>query len=150
MTDAPEKKPQQGSKHPWRRSAPERPAELAVRRSGSQKRARTKSWQIAMTDAEEAKALGNAAVAGLSRWSYDRAALLGSPGARARRAPTVNAVLLAQAIAALNKVGSNLNQIAHVLNTARAAGAVEATMTLHETRAAVRQIIALTGRKDAA
>lgn len=130
-------------------SAPECPTDLASRRSGSQKRARTKSWQIAMTDAEEAKALSNAAAAGLSRSSYGRTALLGDPGIRARRAPTVNAELLAQAIAALNKVGSNLNQVAHVLNAARAAGAAEATTTLHETRAVVRHIAALIG-KDAA
>ena len=48
--------------------------------------------------------------------SYGRASLLGKPGPRARRSPTLNAELLAHAVAQLNKVGSNLNQIARVLN----------------------------------
>lgn len=124
---------------------------LPPKRSGSKKRQRRKSWQIALTDDEEAKALGNAAAAGLSRSSYGRAALLGDPGIRAKRAPSVNAELLAQAVAALNKVGSNLNQIAHILNAGKAAGASEAVTTLHETRAVVRQILiaALTGKEAA-
>ncbi len=131
---------------------PEAGADPAPRRSGSQKRARGFKLQIALDAAERATAQAKAAQAGLSLSSFGRAALLdGDPGIRARRAPTVNAELLAQAIAALNKVGSNLNQIAHILNAGKAAGATEAVMTLHETRAVVRQIMALTaGHKEAA
>lgn len=135
MTDAPIRAP--------RRSA-------AVRRSGSQRRQRSRVWQIALSPTEFEEAQIKAAAAGLSPSSFGRAALLGSPGVRARRAPTVNAAVLAQAIAALNKAGSNLNQIARALNASRAPGSAEALQTLYETRAAVLQIIALTGRKDVA
>ena len=127
-------------------TAPERD-DLSPKRSGSQKRSRTKTWQIAMTPDEYATAHAKAQAAGLSSSSYGRAAILGDPGIRAKRAPTLNAVLLAQAVAALNKAGSNLNQIAHHLNAGHAAGSAETVQTLHETRAAVLQIIALTGRK---
>lgn len=118
------------------------------RRSGTQRRQRSRVWQIAMSPTEYDEARGKAAAAGLSPSSYGRAALLGSPGIRARRTPTVNAVVLSQAIAALNRAGNNLNQVARVLNSTHAAGAPEALQTLHETRAAVLQIMALTGRRD--
>jgi hypothetical protein len=42
--------------------------------------------------------------------------MLGTPGPRAKRSPPVNAEALGRATAALNKVGSNLNQVAHRLN----------------------------------
>ncbi len=120
------------------------------KRSGSEKRQRGAPVSVRLSADERAAIKVKAAEAGLSIGSYLRFAGLGDAGIRARRAPTVNAALLAQAVAALNKVGSNLNQIAHVLNAGRAAGAAEAVQTLHETRAAVLQILALTGRKDAA
>lgn len=135
MTEAPQSKPRRPS---------------GVRRSGTQRRQRSRVWQIALSETEDVEARGKAAAAGLSRSSYGRAALLGSPGIRARRTPTVNAAVLAQAVAALNRAGNNLNQIARVLNSAQAAGASEALQTLYETRAAVLQIMALTGRRDGA
>lgn len=119
-------------------------------RSGSEKRQRGAPVSVRLSDAERAAVKAKAAAAGLSMGSYLRLAGLGDVGMRARRAPTVNAELLAQAVAALNKVGSNLNQVAHTLNAGRAAGSAEALQTLQETRAAVLQILALTGRKDAA
>ena len=60
-----------------------------------------------------------AAEAGLSVASFLRASALGDAGPRARRAPTVEKELLGAAIAALNKVGSNVNQIARALNSDR-------------------------------
>lgn len=128
-------------------SAPER-QDPPPSRSGSQKRARTKTWQIAMTPAEYATGLAKAAAAGLSPSSYGRAVLLGDAGIRARRAPTVNAELLAHALAGLNKVGSNLNQIAHTLNAGHAAGARESAEALAEVRAVVMQIKDALGRAD--
>ncbi len=108
---------------------------VPLRRSGSRKRARTKTWQIVLTDEEYAAGAAKAAAAGLSQSSYGRALLLGAAGPRARRAKPVNARVLQPAIVALNRVGSNLNQIAHVLNVTRAAGAVETNATIHEVRA---------------
>jgi hypothetical protein len=91
----------------------------------------------------------NAHTMGMSRGSYLRACALGSPGPRARRAPHVNAEALARATAALNKVGSNLNQLARVFNSARTTVAAhECSAALTETRSAVCRILEIVGRKD--
>jgi hypothetical protein len=88
---------------------------------------------------------------GLSRGSYLRTCALGSPGPRARRAPPINAEALAHAVAALNKAGSNLNQIARVLNASGSIGiATESFAALAETRAAVARILEIVGRKNRA
>lgn len=117
-------------------------------RSGSQKRQRVKSLQIAMTPEEFVVVYERATTAGLSPSSYGRAVLLGAPGPRARRSPPLNAELLAHAVAQLNKAGSNLNQIARTLNAGRAVGSKEAIEALADTRAAVVGILDLVGRKD--
>jgi hypothetical protein len=117
-------------------------------RSGSQKRQRVKSLQIAMTPEEFLVVCERATVAGLSPSSYGRAVLLGTPGPRARRSPPLNAELLAHAVAQLNKAGSNLNQIAHILNAGRAVGSKEAVEALTDTRAAVVLILDIVGRRD--
>jgi hypothetical protein len=59
---------------------------------------------------------GRAAEAGLSVSSYLRAAALGNAGPRARRAPTIEKEALGKAIAELNRVGNNVNQIARAMN----------------------------------
>jgi hypothetical protein len=117
-------------------------------RSGSQKRQRVKSLQIALTPEEFFVACERAVEAGLSPSSYGRTLLLGVPGPRARRSPPLNAELLAHAVAQLNKAGNNLNQIARVLNAGRAVGTQEALEALGETRAAVVRILDIVGRKD--
>lgn len=112
-----------------------------VRRSGSEKRQRGKgAVLVRLLPTERAEVETKAARAGLSLAAYGRAAMLdGDPGIRAQRAPTLNAEAIAQATAALNKVGSNLNQIARVLNAGQAAGRTDAEQTLAE----VREILAL-------
>lgn len=110
------------------------------RRSGSSKRARSRTWQVVMTDEEFAATLAKAAAANLTRSSYGREVLLGAAGPRARRARPVNAQVLQPAIVALNRVGSNLNQIAHVLHVTRAVGAGEAEATLQELRSLLAQM----------
>jgi hypothetical protein len=91
----------------------------------------------------------NARIVGLSRGSYLRTCALGSPGPRARRAPHVNAEALAHATAALNKVGSNLNQIARTLNAGNAPiAAHECFAALAETRTALSRILEIVGRKE--
>src|SRR5882724_9809501 len=54
--------------------------------------------------------------AGLSLAAFLRAAALGTPGPRAKRAPTFEAEALAHAVAALNRAVSNLQQIGGILN----------------------------------
>lgn len=117
-------------------------------RSGSQKRQREKSVKIALTPAELAEVLRRVAPSGLTPSSYGRALLLGTPGPRARRAPPVNAEALARATAALNKAGSNLNQIARALNSSGATlTARECEKALTEARAAAAAIREIAGRK---
>jgi len=84
---------------------------------------------------------------GLSVGSYFRASALGTAGPRARRSPPVNAEALAHAVAQLNKVGSNLNQIARILNTAQAVGGAEVLAALTATREAVEVILDIVGRR---
>lgn len=118
------------------------------KRRSSQKRQRRNSLQIALTDAELAEVQERAQACGLSRSSYGRAAMLGEPGPRAQRSPTVNAVVLAKATAAINKAGSNLNQIAHALNAGVAVSiGPEHRSTLALLRAAATLILRLGGRK---
>jgi len=86
---------------------------------------------------------------GLSRNAYIRAAVLGTPGPRARRTPPVNAEALGRATVALNKAGNNLNQIAHVLN-AGGSGLTsrECFAALAEVRAVLSRILEILGHKD--
>ena len=121
---------------------------LLLSRSGSRSRQRSKSLQIAMTPEEFIMARERAAAAGLSPSSFGRMLLLGTSGPRARRSPPLNAELLAHAVAELNRVGSNLNQIARTLNSAQAVGGKEALETLADTRLAVGRILEIVGRRD--
>jgi hypothetical protein len=119
------------------------------KRSGSEKRRRGAPLPVRLLPEERAALEEKAREVGLSLASFLRACALGTPGPRAKRSAPVNAEALARATAALNKVGSNLNQIAHVLN----AGGVglttqECFAALAETRAAAAAIREIVGRKD--
>ena len=85
-------------------------------RSGSEKRQRLRLAQIRLDDAEAVKLDELASASGLSVSAYIRAAALKSAGVRARPRPSVDRELLARANADLNRVGNNINQIAHTLN----------------------------------
>ena len=120
----------------------------AARRSGSQKRQRTRNIGVPVDSTEFVLIDDKARTAGMSRASFARAAMLGAAGPRARRAPTVNAEALALATVALNKVGSNLNQIAKTMNAGGATiTARECSAVLAEVRLAVDQILEIVGRK---
>jgi hypothetical protein len=118
-------------------------------RSGSQRRVRTLKIPVACDEAEFLKINAKARDAGLSRPSFLRACGLGTPGPRARRSPPVNAEALGRAMASLNKIGSNLNQIAHVLNAGGAIGMAreyeKALAIVREAAAAIRDML---HRKD--
>lgn len=118
-------------------------------RSGSQKRQRNRKTDIRWDNDEYSTLTEKAHETGLSRNAYVRAAVLGTPGPRARRSPPVNAEALGRATAALNKAGSLLNQIAHGLN----AGGFSMTLqecfaALAEARSAAAAIREIVGRKD--
>ena len=121
----------------------------SYKRSGSQKRQRIKQWKIALTEEEESRALESAQRVGLSRSSYGRAALLGTPGPRAQRTPHLHAEVIARATGAINKLGNNFNQIAHVLNAGGALGMAQQYLSmLAEIRLTLRAIREAVGRKD--
>jgi hypothetical protein len=85
-------------------------------RSGSEKRQRKHVARIRLDDAEQAKLDERASAAGLSLGAYLRAASLGAAGVRAKPRASVDRELLARSNADLNRVGNNINQIAHALN----------------------------------
>jgi hypothetical protein len=113
-------------------TAPEITPPLARRRSPDRGKNGGRIWFIAARCSDEEYRLiaEYSRTAGLSRGGYLRAVALGSPGPRARRAPPVNAEMLAHAVAQLNRVGNNLNQLARRLNAAQAAGARESIEAL--------------------
>jgi hypothetical protein len=127
------------------------PETTAARRPSTRgkKGGRTRFLALRLDEVEYLLIDEYARTAGLSRGSFLRAAALGSPGPRAQRAPTVNAEALAHATAALNKVGSNLNQIARALNSGAAIStANECFAALAQVRAAAARILEIVGRKD--
>lgn len=102
--------------------------------------------RVRCSDAEREALTAKAAAEGLSVGGYLRLAGLGRAGQRTRRARPVDQDALWAAVAALNKLGSNVNQIAHRLN-AEGARSASADSTLDLAREAVAGILALTGRK---
>jgi len=122
---------------------------MTVPAHGSEKRRRNRKTDTRWDDAEYSSLADKAQQTGLSLNAYIRAAVLGTPGPRARRSPPVNAEALGRATAALNKVGSNLNQIAHVLNAGGAGLTTqECFAALAEVRAAAATIREIVGRRD--
>ncbi len=121
---------------------------IVLKRSGSQKRLRNHKVDTRWDDAEHEVLLEKSTSAALSPNAYIRAVVLGTPGPRARRTPTVHAQLLGHAIAALNKAGNVANQIAHRLNAAQAVGGKETVAALAEIREAARAIREAVGRRE--
>ena len=122
----------------------------ARKRSGSEKRQRGAPVSVRLLPEEREQVQAKARAAGLSLAAYGRAVMLGDPGIRARRAPTVNAEAIARATAALNKVGSNLNQIAHTLNAGRAVGSAETLAAVAEVSDILQLFRAAAGMKEPA
>jgi hypothetical protein len=113
-------------------------ARLPAKGSGSEKRQRVLKVDTRWDNLEHASLAAAAQAAELTKGGYIRALVLGCPGPRSQRAPSINAQALAQATAALHKVGSNLNQIARVLN---AAGAHVTAQQHHETLTLLRAVL---------
>lgn len=92
------------------------PPAVGGSRRGSERRQRRHVARLRLDEAEQAKLEERASAAGLSTGAYLRAAALGGAGVRARPRASVDRQLLARANADLNRVGNNINQIAHALN----------------------------------
>jgi hypothetical protein len=101
--------------------APEATAQPATpsSRRGSENRQRRHVAFVRLDDAERAKLEERASASGLTTGAYLRAAALGGAGVRARPRASIDRQLLARANADLNRVGNNINQIAHALNAGR-------------------------------
>lgn len=105
------------------------------RRSGSETRQRRHVKRSRYDDAELAAFEERARASGLDDGAYIRSCTLGDAGPRARKRTPVDRELLARTNADLNRVGNNLNQIAHALN---AGGSV----ILSEIAATSRELLA--------
>lgn len=86
-------------------------------RHGSERRQRRHTLHVRLDDDELARLEARAGEAGLSGAAYLRLCGLDDPGPRARRRISVDRQLLVSTHAALSRVGNNLNQIAHALNS---------------------------------
>lgn len=110
------------------------------RRSGSQKRQRAKAVLVPLLSEERAAVEERAATAGLSLAAFGRSCMLGDAGPRARKRAPVDRELLARTNADLNRVGSNLNQIARALNAGGSVILSEIAATSHELLATLTDI----------
>jgi hypothetical protein len=77
---------------------------------------RTKFIAVRCTPEERAAIDRAARQAGLSVGAYLRRQALGTTGPRAVRRPPIEVTILAKLLGQHNKVGSNLNQLAHAYN----------------------------------
>ena len=101
---------------------------------------RVRTVALRVSPQEFAVIEANARDAGLSISSYLRKRAIGTAGPRSRRKPTIDAELMAYAVAQLNRVGSNLNQIARSLNLLFSMETEEVNAAAREVREAVRLI----------
>lgn len=114
--------------------------------SGSEKRQRQKALRLRLTDDEQATIADAAERAGLSLASYARQALLAAPPPRQVRRPPVEKVELARLVAHIGKIGSNLNQLAHIGNAGGVVDGVALAAELGELALVRAAIYAALGR----
>jgi hypothetical protein len=84
--------------------------------SGSEKRIRNNLISIRLTENEYHSVASLAQAAELANADYVRSVVLTKRPIRAFRRSSVDQILLAKALGELGKIGSNINQIAHVMN----------------------------------
>ena len=112
----------------------------------SNKRRRTKFVIARLSDEEHAAITVLAEKRGLSPGALIRLTLLNVAPTPGVRRPTVDTKLLAQVLAELGKIGSNINQIAYHLNAGRPGDVMEGSIAaslreLDEWRMALMQAI---------
>lgn len=117
------------------------------KKSRSETRQRANRVTVRFLPDEHAELETRAFAAGLSPSAYLRACALGDAGPRARRSPTVERKLAAQAIAELNKAGSNLNQVARAVNMGTWPGNASLIEAIEAVRAAALRILHAFGYK---
>jgi hypothetical protein len=87
--------------------------------SDSEQRKRHRRLPTRWTEAEFSELTRRAAALGLSRNGYIRLKAIGEAGPRAQKVPRAGTKDLAKLLAEVNKIGSNINQIARALNRGR-------------------------------
>ena len=113
---------------------------------GSQQRQRQQGVRAAVTPEEYAAIEGRARAAGLSTAAYLRASALGDSGPRAQRRAPVELQQFGKAIAELNKIGSNVNQIAHAANMGKDPDRLLLARMAEELSIAVQELLRAAGR----
>lgn len=86
------------------------------RRSGTETRRKTRLVNFRATDEERATLESLALAEGLTLGSYIRSTLLPRARTLSRRRPRVDEAAIAKLYASLNRIGNNINQIAHAMN----------------------------------
>lgn len=106
------------------------------KRSGSEKRQRTRVYSIRFTDTERTRAQTLCDKTGFSLSALIRHALFNTPPPRAARRPTINEKRVAQLLGELGKIGSNINQLTRQANAGnyQTEAIDEAMLTLMEIR----------------
>jgi hypothetical protein len=113
---------------------------------GSQKRQRQKGVRATVTDDEYTAIEARARKAGLSTAAYLRACALGDHGPRAQRRPPVELQQFGKAVSELNKIGSNVNQIAHAANMGLSVDRATLSRMAKELSIAVYQLLEAAGK----
>ena len=106
--------------------------------SGSETRQRGHLLRVRLTAEEQSAVEGAAERAGLTVGSYVRQTLLTAPPPRAVRRPVAERTALAQVLAAIGRVGGNINQLAHAVNSGQLR--VPTTGTLERAQADISDI----------
>jgi hypothetical protein len=116
---------------------------------GSDKRQRTRIITFRVSDDEYARYEERASRAGLAVGAFARAAGLNEAGPRARRRRPVEHRSLVQALAALNRVGNNLNQLARNTNRGLDIDVPQLRDALHQYHAVIAAIYEALGMESA-
>ena len=128
------------------RAASEKAGRTEKAHHGSQQRQRQQGVRAAVTPDEYTAIERRARAAGLSTASYLRACALGDKGPRSQRRPSVELEQFGKAIAELNKIGSNVNQIAHAVNLGKDPDRILLKRMAEELSIAVGELLRAAGR----
>lgn len=114
-----------------------------ARRSGSEKRRRSKTFSVRLDPDEQQRAADLRERAGLPLSVLIRRALFNTPLPRAARRPPIEKQLVAQLLGELGKIGGNINQAQKHINAGHPQWNVweEATRALIEMRTACMEAL---------
>jgi hypothetical protein len=111
------------------------------KRSGSETRRTTSRINFRLLPSERAEVEARADAAGQTLGSYIRSLLLAAPLMRSRRRASIQVLVLTRVLAELNKIGSNVNQIARHVNMLNPPDAGEVRAARADIRRAVEAVL---------